>query len=98
MKMTVVLVVSCDVMFLSGGWFVLVFERQQFADAVDWMSLDPCEDIGEPCLRVDAVFLCGAEEGVNNGCVAGRIVTAGEEVVLASYGDGTDLVLGEMYL
>lgn len=41
---------------------------EQFVEAGLWYVIDAGERVGEPCLGVDIVELCCADEGVDEGC------------------------------
>jgi hypothetical protein len=68
--------------------------RQQVADPFRRVIQHPCQDIGEPGLRIDVVELGGGDERVEGGCPLAAFVGASEGPVAAPDRDGTQLALG----
>ena len=60
------------------GWRAPV-PRQKLMEALDGMAGNAHEDVGEPCLRVDVVELCGADQGVHDRRAATAAIRADEE-------------------
>src|SRR5690606_15816329 len=89
-----------------SGMFVTVrsdrlccgFPWQQIIDAVDLVVRDAGEGIGEPRLRVDAVELCGFDQGVGDGRGAATGEGSYEEIVFSAYGDGPHRTFGRVVI
>jgi hypothetical protein len=65
--------------------------RQEFIEPVDRVSLDrAAEHIAQPGLWFDAVELAGFDERTDDRPAVAATIAAGEQVVLAAKGDGTD--------
>ena len=56
----------------------------------DLVVMDTVEHISEPYFGIDAMMFTGSEEGIDHCCALCWIVAAGEEVIFASDGDGSD--------
>jgi hypothetical protein len=64
---------------------VEVIRRHQLVDPVDGMPLgDPCQDLLEVGLRVDAVELRRSHERVDGRCPLAAAIRAGEQIVASS--------------
>ena len=78
----------------GGSAFCVPVPRQQVADPFCRVIQHPCQDIGEPGLRIDVVELGGGDERVEGRCPPAAFVGAGEGPVAAPDRDGTQLALG----
>jgi len=59
----------CRLLWLSSAGYV---PRKQFVDLVDLVVRDAVENVGEPCLRINAVQLGGFDQGEGDGGGFGR--------------------------
>lgn len=79
-----------------GATSELDIPRQQFIDAVGWVTGDARDEAAEICLGVEAAEFGGFDDGVDGGGAVVSAVGAGEGPVFASDGQGTDSAFGSV--
>jgi hypothetical protein len=69
---------------------------QQLVEILVLDGLNPLECVLEPLELINPVLFTGGYKGVHGRRHFGRLVGAGEQVVLPADGDGADTVLGQV--
>src|SRR5262245_61385992 len=66
---------------------------QKLVDSLGGMIWQSIEHVGEPCLRIDVIELCGRDQRVDGSCAPAAFVGASEGPVAAANCDSTHLAL-----
>ena len=73
---------------IFGGFFHAPAPRKQLFEPVSWVSLcHAVDDVGEIGFWIEAVELCGFEDGVDDGDAVATSLGAEEQIVFSGDGD-----------